>query len=144
MTAQKLMLTRKRRIITALLLSMILIFSLSITVSATEVPTPDDSLDTMGDKIYEIYYMFRSGVALPCVIISFASAGFRVLGAVFLSKPEMAYDKIKKQVLYTVMAVFVLIFLPVIMGWAKEQLASTAWKPGAVFLPHILPGGDTP
>lgn len=133
MTANLRMKTLPRRIATVFLLAVVMACFFVLPVSAAGV---DAKLDAMGNDIYYYYTVFRNHIAMPCIILSFSSAGFQILSTIFTSSSG-DLEKVKKQVLYTVMALFVLFFLPVIIGWAKDHLASTAWKPGAFLIPTI-------
>ena len=101
---------------------------------AMSVPVFADDLDTMNDKTFSLYKTFRNCIAMPLVILSFASCGFKILSAMFTGQSQ-DMTKIKKQILYTVMGLFALYFLPLIFGWAKGQLEATAWKPPAAIFP---------
>ena len=94
-----------------------------------------DHMTKMGNLIYKWYLIIRNNVAVPLLILSFASCGFRFLFSGFATRPG-ATDGAKTQMLYSALALGVLIFLPWILGAANDMFSKNAWTPPQAA--HIL------
>lgn len=75
------------------------------------------------------YKIIRNYIAVPLLILSFATCGYKFFMCAFMGKPEYAIDAVKKQFFNTVIAMFVLFLLPVIMSIARNLTESTQWSP---------------
>ena len=95
----------------------------------------DEQLHKMGYEAVR-WYKLALSIAIPCLIVKFASYGVQIVGALFLSRGEFQLDKIKRDILYCLMAVAVLCLLPTIMTWAKNLVESKAWSKAVTIIPH--------
>lgn len=81
---------------------------------------------------YKIYKIARS-IAVPLSILSLASCGFKFLGSIFFGNYASAAStdmmKARKQAVYTIIALFVVVFLPQIFYEAIAFFKQYAWKP---------------
>lgn len=75
------------------------------------------------------YKTIRNYIAIPLMILSFATCGYKFFMCAFMGKPEYAIDGVKKQFFNTVIALFVLFLLPVAMTIARNLTESTQWTP---------------
>lgn len=82
----------------------------------------------MADKIFDLYLIIR-GASVLFVILSLAYYGFEILSAALMSRGDMELDKIKKRILYMVIALIGIVMLPRLVGWAKDMALPNAWKP---------------
>lgn len=119
---------QNRRILTALIWMIALAVLLPQNAYALSADV-ESKLDTMGTEVFGIYKLFLCGIAIPVLIVRFAACGFRVLGATFLSQGDTAIDKVKRDVTNSIIAMFVLFFLPTVIGWAIGIFSVNAWKP---------------
>lgn len=134
---------RRVSVILMMLLFLIVYCPLSIQANAAdnkyekekELEYVNGQLLKMYEKANEWYHLALA-IAIPCLIVKFASYGIQIVGALFLSRGEFQMDKIKRDILFTLMAVAVLCLLPSIMTWAKSLVESKAWSKGVTILPH--------
>jgi len=116
-----------RILLTALTIA--LLCGLSLTVYAAEgVSESDQYIQQMGVKVGKWYQTIRY-IAVPLLILSFASCGFRFVGVGFLQKGEFSADAVMKQFTTSVLTMIVLLLLPTILAWARSILEGLAWKP---------------
>lgn len=127
-----------RRPLTAFLL----ILSVFICTSdiAYAAGTPTESIDKFNQLIMYWYRLALRSVIFPLCALSFASCGFRLLFSGFLSAP-MELDKVKKQILYTAIALTVTSMLPTIIGWAVGIFKTNAWQPPTLSTTILREGG---
>ena len=128
----------KRRIMTALTISVCICLCLTTQVSAAPA-TPEQYLDAMGDRAFS-WYLTLCKIAVPLLILSFASCGFKFIGSVFVKKGEFSFDESLKHFFMSVSSLAVLLLLPLIMTWAKELLQPLGWKPPTPTLPGMVSG----
>jgi len=88
----------------------------------------NEYIDAMGDEVYRWYTIIRNYIALPLLILSYASCGFRFLFNGFMSSP-VSSDALKRQMLYATIALALLILLPHILGAARDVFGKNAWNP---------------
>lgn len=120
----------KRRVFTALMLLVFLITALQNPAFAIN-DKAQQHLYGMGVEAMK-WYRLLLAIIIPLFIVRLASYGFMILGASFLSKGEFQMDAIKKDIMYTVLAIFGAVFFPFLLTWAKGLMKSNAWKP------HVL------
>jgi hypothetical protein len=101
-------------------------------------PQPTKYLARMGAMAIFWYKTIRNYIAVPLMIVSFATCGYKFFMCAFMGKPEYAIDAVKKQFINTVIAMFVLFLIPVVMTIVRNLMESTQWTPpgsiGSVFL----------
>lgn len=85
-------------------------------------------MDTMGNEIMKWYRAFRACM-IPLLICQYASDGLQLVGNGLLKKGEYKLDAIKTHLLYVTLAALVIIFLPRVLGWARELFEAGRWKP---------------
>jgi hypothetical protein len=112
-----------RRIVSALSVLPIMM-ALSITTFAAT-----DNMETMGEEIYEWYRLIRYCSVL-FMMISFAIAGFRIVSRAFVQSMKYNTDDIIMQVIISIIAFAVMMFLPRIIGSVRDLLNGSAWQPG--------------
>ncbi|MBQ7025420.1 MAG: hypothetical protein IJN31_02320 [Peptococcaceae bacterium] len=83
----------------------------------------------MSARFWDIYITIRNNIAFPILALSYASCGFKILSAAYLSKSEFTHDAIKKQFLTSTCAFFLLISLPAVMTYVKNLVKATGWQP---------------
>lgn len=117
------------------------VFIISLVMSgifASQVSAAGSSdINSMGNKIMEWYYLIRNKIAVPLLIVSFSSCGFRILGAGFQSKSDQTIHEAYIQFLTSSLALLVLFLLPYLIGTTREMLEQTRWRPPAASI--ILP-----
>lgn len=86
-------------------------------------------LDNMIDTIMVWYNLIRTYIAVPLLILSFATCGFKFWSNAFRSKGEFAHDEIMGQVIKSGIALLVILFLPVIMVEIQKIVRRLAWEP---------------
>lgn len=112
-----------------------------LTIQANAADEKPKELTYADEQILEMYneankwYRLAVAIVIPCLIVKFASFGIQIVGALFLSRGEFQMDKIKRDILFNLIAVAVLCLLPDLMRWAKSLVESSAWK-AAVILPR--------
>lgn len=124
------------------------LLSISMLANSTFQPiiVPSDDTPavnwTSGAKIPELnsqvlywYRFIRNYIAVPFMILSFASCGFQFLNCAFMGKPDFALDSTKKQLITTISAMIFLFALPAIMAAVKNIVESTAWTPPQIGTP---------
>lgn len=111
-----------RRIVSALSVLPIMM-ALSITTFAAT-----DNMETMGEEIYEWYRLIRYCSVL-FMMISFAIAGFRFVSRAFVQSMKYNTDDIIMQVIISIIAFAVMMFLPRIIGSVQNLLEDSAWQP---------------
>lgn len=121
----------KRRIL-AVLLCLFLLSVLTVPAFAADNDDYAKNIANMDEFAYKVYKAIRS-IVCPLAIISFASCGYKFLGSIFFGNyASMASNdmmKAQKQLVYTIMAVFFIIFLPKIFSFAIGVFQASAWKP---------------
>ena len=135
--------TKARRVFAAL--SLFFIASILVTpVLAAEADAWNNSqLEKMELEIME-WYNLAVAIVLPLFIVRFASYGISILGTLFMNKGEFQLDKIYKNILYSVIAVLILLLLPNIMQTAIAYFAVRGWdpnKPRVAICPDPMQGG---
>lgn len=116
---------RFQRTMTALTTAVVVISSTAITAHAA---TSDQLLDEMGQKVFSAYLIFRN-ISVFSVILSLAYFGFEILMSAFMSRADIDIDKIKKRIIYMVIALMCIVLLPSMVGWAKSIALPNAWTP---------------
>lgn len=110
-----------------------MLFSFTTVSYATPTDFEDSnveaSLNSMADGIYEIYLFLRNRVAIPLIILSIASCGFRVLAATFFESGPNPTASVYKQFIVSVGVLGALFVLPKVVGYVRELLEASAWKP---------------
>lgn len=121
-----------RRSITALILTIILLSTLSLNVYAKNTnglgTAAEDALDRMGAEAF-VWYQLLLSISLPVLICRYASHGFMLLGNTFMTKGEYALDRIKKDIFYSSIALVLLALLPQILSWSMNLFAGSQWHP---------------
>lgn len=115
-----------------------LLFALNsalIMASAETTPvagSPEATIDEMNEFTFE-HYKVICRICIPMAIISFASCGFKFLGAIFSGSYAASgggdMQKAQKQFFMTILAVLFLILLPSIFGGAVDFFKQSAWTP---------------
>lgn len=110
---------------------------LPIIITVLQIPAfalsaeAESQLKGMGNEAMKWYNLLLA-VAIPLFIVRLASYGFMILGTAFLSKGEFQLDAIKKDIMYTILAILGIILFPTILSWAKGLVKPNAWKPHTV------------
>lgn len=116
-----------RRFSTVLAFSFL--FSMVFSVQAFAA---SDDMTQMTETVMDWYRLIRDHIAVPFLIISFASCGFQILGSGFLSKSDQAVNAVIERFKMSAIALLVILVLPYLVGSARELLESTAWSPEAI------------
>lgn len=101
----------------------------SVIVPANNVSGTGSTIAEANTNVVYWYLLIRNYIAVPIMILSFASCGFKFLYCAFMGKSEYAIDAIMKQFITTIMALVLLFLLPAIMTSVKNIVENTAWKP---------------
>lgn len=135
---------KARRVFAALFLL------LSLSVVVTPVLAANDNyggwhnskLEQLDHEIMA-WYKLSLAIVIPLFIVRFASCGLSILGTLFMNKGEFQLDKIYKNIMYTVIALIIIIVLPSIIDEAIEYFAIRRWKPPEIITYHPIftPGG---
>lgn len=136
-----------RRILTVLMMICLLGCAMATTAFAAEATEPgatadpsggtgsavssDQYMTDMGNEVMEWYRFLRDKVAVPFLILSFASCGFKIFSSAFLSRAEQTTNQIIQQFMTSAIALGILFMLPYIVGAVRELLEGTAWQPPA-------------
>lgn len=112
------------RAMTALMTAVVVIASTATTAHAAS----NQLLDEMGQQVFSAYLVFRN-MSVFFVILSLAYYGFEILMSAFMARGDMDLDKIKKRILYMVIALMCIVLLPTMIGWAKNMTLPNAWTP---------------
>ena len=86
-------------------------------------------LDEMNDIALYWYTVIRNYIAVPLMILSFASCGYKFFMCAIMTKPEYAIDETKKQFLNTIILMFVLFAIPMIMTIVRNITEASKWTP---------------
>ncbi len=90
------------------------------------------SSNSMYQYAFNIYKIARN-ICVPLAILSLASCGFTFLGSIFFGNyASMASNdmmKAKKQFIYTIIALVVIVFLPAFFNEATAFFRQYAWRP---------------
>lgn len=117
----------------------------AFATSETTTITPNASIEAMNDKIYRIYRLIRNNIGFPLLSLSFASCGFKILGAGIIGSgmgTDRGIQAAKEQIITSVCALLLLLALPHILTFAIRLFKRNAWTPpGATILPFSLFGG---
>ena len=124
------------RVISFCLLLLLLVCSCSMFVFADDsvgetLPPEELPFDgKMMQGFLSFYSILRDKIAVPLLIISYATCGFKILSAGFSSQGgSRMIDSAKKQFLYSTLALFVLCLLPSLINSTITTLKSSGWKP---------------
>ena len=132
------------RKLTVMLLLTGLLFAMGITAHASSTSS-DASIQAMNSKIYTIYLLIRNDIAFPLLSLSFASCGFKILGAGITGSGngiDKGFQAAKEQIVTSVMALLLLLALPYLISTGIALFKRNAWvPPGTVLLPVPLMGG---
>lgn len=83
----------------------------------------------MTEVIMDWYRLIRDHIAVPFLIISFASCGFSILSSALLSRGDQAVNAVIERLKASAIALIVLFVLPYLVGSVRDLLESTAWSP---------------
>lgn len=126
-------------VILMMLLFLVVYCPLSIQANAADNKSEkEEELEYVNGQILEMYKKANEwhhlvlAIAIPCLIVKFAAYGIQIVGALFLSRGEFQMDKIKRDILFNLMAVAVLCLLPKIMSWAYDLVEGSAWNAAAI------------
>ena len=108
------------------------------TVQAKSLQQPP--LEQLADEALSVYLFVRNCIAIPVLIVRYASHGFQILGSVFLTRGAEALDKVKKDILYTTLALLTLFLLPVLIGWGRKLFEGSRWRPPKSAILLLLEG----
>ena len=75
------------------------------------------------------WYSLLRRIATPLLIVSIAACGFKLAVGCMSGSFVQVWDAVKKQMLYSVLALFVLIFIPYLMESVLNLVKSSGWKP---------------
>lgn len=124
-----------------------------ICLACMAVPAFASSADTtsaitdMNSKIYRIYLLVRNNIAFPLLALSFASCGFKILGAGFIGSgagSDRSIQSAKEQIVTSVSALLLILALPYLISYGKQLFKSTAWTPDTILILALLKGGMLP
>ena len=115
----------KSRFIAVLFCFVLLISILCIPAAAAEDTSAD--ISNMNDNAMKYYRSFGR-IIVFFAIVSLASCGYKILAAVFIGG-EANMAKVKKQILYTLLAIIIYISLPRVFGYVIGLVSASAWKP---------------
>ena len=112
------------RIVTVFATSVLLVsmFSIQAFAAGTE-------MENMGKNIMSWYRLIRNNIAVPLLIVSFASCGFKILFSGFNAGGDRAISEATTHFFTSMVALIVLFVLPYLIGSARQMLESTGWKP---------------
>ena len=120
-----------KRICSALLcLILLTTIFLPTTVFAAESTDNANEPADLGTFAGEIYRTIL-GICIPIAIVSFASCGWTFLGTIFFGtyNAPSATQKAQTRLVWTIVGVMFLVFLPTIFDAAKAVFSSSAWTP---------------
>lgn len=107
--------------------------TLNTTAESTAPATASDpSADThqMMSKIF-VWYRAILKIAVPCLIVSYAICGVKLLNSAMMNTGANMRDSIKRQFIDSTIALLVLCILPAILNEIIGMIKSTAWTPPA-------------
>lgn len=119
---------KKNRLLAASIAIFILAFSIFPLPARAADLSDDTNLSNMDNYAWSVYSAIRS-IVIPLAIVSFGMCGFKILAAIIVGNPNMDMTKVKKQIFYTFLATFVIVFLPLTMKWAKSIVIINPWTP---------------
>lgn len=105
--------------------------------------TANSDIIAMNNRIYQVYLLIRNNVAFPLLALSFASCGFKILGASIIGSGggmDKGIQAAKEQIITSVLALLFILVLPYLISYGIQLFRASAWKP-AVILPIISTGG---
>ncbi len=123
------MANRKHRVLLTLLTISFLVAAASpmrVFALSSESQT---AINKMSESAFGWFLFVRNFLLIPFLILRYAGCGLRILGSVFLTKGEWTIDAVKKDFLYSTLALLVIIFLPSIMSWARGLFEANRWTP---------------
>lgn len=114
-----------------------MVFAAPATTLTTSQEDAEASILAMNVKIYRIYRLIRNNVAFPLLAISFASCGFKILGASILGTgkgSDRGIQAAKEQIFVSISALLLIIVLPYLISYGIDLFKSNAWTPPGVIL----------
>lgn len=119
----------------------------SVPADNTGATQSDLAISSMNTKIYTVYLLIRNNIAFPLLALSFASCGFKILGAGILGTGQGADKGIqaaKEQIFTSVAGLFLVLLLPYLISYGISLFKSNAWTPpGVILLPSRFAGGTS-
>lgn len=95
----------------------------------TEAPvSPDGNISDMMTQVLDWYKLIRK-IAVPILIVSYASCGFTVLFSAYMERGEKARDSVRKHIMESTVALLILTLLPKIIDETIGLVKSSAWQP---------------